>query len=105
MHFEENTAKVSDTESEEETGVSSRGKEAVEEEGEAVEEEIEEEEEEVDETGKGKRKEDKASSFSTFSNILAQCSSKDSTTEEIFCASRRGCASQHPSKTCAKGSI
>lgn len=57
---------------------------------------------EIVETG-GKNK--KASSFSTFSNILAQHSSKDSTTEKIFCASRRGCTSQHNSTTCAKGPI
>ena len=49
--------------------------------------------------------ENEVSSFSAFSNILAQCSSKDSATKEIFCASRRGCASQHPSTTCTKGPI
>ena len=52
-----------------------------------------EEVEEVDMMEKmagGKNKENKASSFSAFSNILAQRFSKDSTTEEIFCASRRG---------------
>ncbi|KAF8810359.1 hypothetical protein BYT27DRAFT_7209607 [Phlegmacium glaucopus] len=61
-------------------------------------EEDEEEVEEVDETGKRKgkgkekRNENKASNPSSFSNILAQRSSKDSTTAEIFCTSRRGCA-------------
>ena len=67
-----------------------------------------EEVEEVDMMEKmagGKNKENKASSFSDFSNILAQCFSKDSTTEEIFCALRRGRASQHPSTIWAKGSI
>lgn len=49
------------------------------------------------ETG-GKKKKNKASSFSPFRH-LAQRSSKDSTTKEIFCTSRRGCASQHPSTT------
>ena len=42
---------------------------------------------------RGKEKENKASGFSAFSSILAQCSSKDSTTEKTFCTSRRRCAS------------
>jgi hypothetical protein len=39
----------------------------------------------MDEVVTGGKKENKASSFSPFSGILAQRSSKDSTTEEVFC--------------------
>jgi hypothetical protein len=121
VHFEDTPAAgmsmtIDAMESEMEMGANSQGEEVeeVNETGNAMESEMEmgvssqgeeEDEEAVNETGKGKRKENMASSFSTFSNILAQCSSKDSTTKEISCASRRGCASQNPSATCAKGSI
>ena len=50
----------------------------------SITEEVDMSTDEVVERG-GKKKENKASGFSAFSNILAQRSSKDSTTEEIFC--------------------